>query len=246
MKNFNKLLCKKCGESLSFSQSNAKLKSILFDKIICPKCNHNSTIPFSKDKSTFWIVLTILIIFCSFLSTIFTGDINNLLPALPIIFIASFFPILLIIRNIILCKSLNWDRSDQLGLNELKKEFIENQLIIRNQELIDEKTENAHDNFPIGALFILIIILFVLVIITWVIFSFLNSDKYVGFYYPDMSNLSNNIQSTDIFDSLEACRDWVDEQVYNYNPNDYSYDYECGKNCNLSGGKPYICEETLQ
>lgn len=92
---------------------------------------------------------------------------------------------------------------------------------------------------------IILIIIFAVVII-WGLKAFFNKDIYVGFYYPDASNLANNIQSETAFDSLEACRDWVDEQVSIYNSSNSSYDYECGKNCDLSGGKPYICEETLE
>ncbi|OHA56954.1 MAG: hypothetical protein A2114_00205 [Candidatus Vogelbacteria bacterium GWA1_51_14] len=72
------------------------------------------------------------------------------------------------------------------------------------------------------------------------------SDQYVGFYYPDANDLLNDIQSQQTFDSLDLCRDWIDEQVSIYNPDDSEYDYECGKNCDLSGGKPYICEETSE
>lgn len=82
------------------------------------------------------------------------------------------------------------------------------------------------------------------------ILSFLGTvfskDKYVGFYYPDANNLLSDIQSPEAFDSLEMCRDWVDKQVFKYNPDSTGYDYECGKNCDTSGGKPYICEETLE
>jgi uncharacterized protein YxeA len=75
---------------------------------------------------------------------------------------------------------------------------------------------------------------------------FFKKDKYVGFFYPDSNNLNKDIQSEDTFTSLEACRDWVNEQASIYNQNGFGYDYECGKNCDLSGGKPYICEETLE
>jgi hypothetical protein len=76
--------------------------------------------------------------------------------------------------------------------------------------------------------------------------ALLGKDTYVGFFYPDASNLFNDIQSAGTFESLEMCRDWVDEQVSIHNPSGAGYDYECGKNCDLSGGKPYVCEETLE
>lgn len=75
---------------------------------------------------------------------------------------------------------------------------------------------------------------------------FFNKDTYVGFYYPNASNLTNNIQSKISYDSLDACREWVNEQISIYNPTDSNYDYECGKNCDVSGSEPYICEETLE
>lgn len=91
-----------------------------------------------------------------------------------------------------------------------------------------------------------LLIIIAVALIAWGVFSFLKSDEYVGFYYPDASNLLSDIQSPGSFDSLELCRDWVDEQVSKYNPDGTGYDYECGKNCKLSGGKPYVCEETLE
>ena len=92
----------------------------------------------------------------------------------------------------------------------------------------------------------IIFITIFLVLVIWGFNSFLNKDIYVGFYYPDANNLINDIQSENTFDSLDACRDWVDEQVSIYNQSNTNYDYECGKNCDISGGKPYLCEETLQ
>ncbi|MFA6158344.1 MAG: hypothetical protein WC763_01835 [Candidatus Paceibacterota bacterium] len=91
-----------------------------------------------------------------------------------------------------------------------------------------------------------LITLILIVLVGWAGFSLLKGDEYVGFYYPDASNLSNDIQSSYTFDSIEACRSWVGEQVSKHNPTDSDYDYECGKNCDLSQGKPYICEETLE
>ena len=91
-----------------------------------------------------------------------------------------------------------------------------------------------------------ILTIIIIAVVIWGIFSFLKGDKYVGFYYPDANDLTNDIQSSEVFDSLEMCRDWVDEQISIYNTDGSGYDYECGKNCDLSGGKPYVCEETLE
>ena len=86
----------------------------------------------------------------------------------------------------------------------------------------------------------------VVALVVWGIYSFIQTDEYLGFYYPDANNLSEDISSVATFDSLELCRDWVDEQVSIFNPDGTGYDYECGKNCDTSGGKPYVCEETSQ
>ncbi|MFA5889031.1 MAG: hypothetical protein WCW47_01975 [Candidatus Paceibacterota bacterium] len=86
----------------------------------------------------------------------------------------------------------------------------------------------------------------VVVALIFGVYIFLKGDEYIGFYYPDANNLTNDIQSNTVFNSLESCRDWVGEQMSKYNPNGSGYDYECGKNCDTSGGKPYICEETLE
>ncbi len=94
----------------------------------------------------------------------------------------------------------------------------------------------------------IILTIVILIIIVWAVSSFFKKDAYIGFYYPDASNLFNDIQSENSFDSLDACRAWVNNQKSIYNPNNAKQDdYECGKNCNLQNGqKPYICEETLE
>lgn len=86
----------------------------------------------------------------------------------------------------------------------------------------------------------------VIVSVIWGVTLLLKGDDYKGFFYPDASDLLKDIQSPDSFRSLEECRDWVHEQVSRYNPDGSGYDYECGKNCKPSGGKPYVCEETLE
>lgn len=86
----------------------------------------------------------------------------------------------------------------------------------------------------------------VIAVTVWGIYSLVQGDEYLGFYYPDANNLSEDISSITTFDSLELCRDWVDEQVSIFNPDGTGYDYECGKNCDTSEGKPYVCEETLR
>lgn len=90
-------------------------------------------------------------------------------------------------------------------------------------------------------IFILLIILVFIIL-----FSVSRKDKYTGFYYPDKDNLFSDIQSDTNFSSLEECRAWVNDQIFQYNKDNKNYDYECGKNCKLDSGKPYICEETLE
>lgn len=94
----------------------------------------------------------------------------------------------------------------------------------------------------------IVLIIIVAVAIIWGLGTLLKKDTYIGFYYPDASNLFNDIQSGNSFDSLDACRNWVSKQKSIHNPNGTnSDDYECGKNCDLQNGqKPYICEETLE
>lgn len=94
-------------------------------------------------------------------------------------------------------------------------------------------------------------IIFSLIVITifiWGVKTLFNEDIYIGFYYPDASNLFNDIQSDTSFGSLDECRVWMNKKRSIYNPDGTKQDdYECGKNCSLQNGqKPYICEETLE
>lgn len=65
-------------------------------------------------------------------------------------------------------------------------------------------------------------------------------DSWTAFYYPNLDNLSVYEMSPDL-DSLEECRDWIDD-IASYNIN---YDYECGKNCKYKKDYGmYVCEVT--
>lgn len=90
--------------------------------------------------------------------------------------------------------------------------------------------------------------LIAVIILIWAVKALFKKDIYIGFYYPDASNLFIDIQSEGLFSSLDECRTWVNEQKFIHNPDSTNQDdYECGKNCNLQNGqKPYICEETLE
>lgn len=71
-------------------------------------------------------------------------------------------------------------------------------------------------------------------------------DTWQGFYYPNEASLLSHIASP-VFNSLEECRDWVDEQVQKYNPEGYGYDYECGRNCRpRKEFTALVCEETIK
>ncbi len=90
--------------------------------------------------------------------------------------------------------------------------------------------------------------LFGLVIICFISFWLWNNvispPKYIGFYYPDSSNLFIYKQSPEL-SSLEQCHEWVNE-VSNERT-DTNFDYECGKDCKLSkSGEMYVCDETLK
>jgi hypothetical protein len=82
------------------------------------------------------------------------------------------------------------------------------------------------------------------------ILSIFKKDEYIGFFYPDSNNLFYDIQSDQVFEDLDSCRTWVQvqtlENATEILSNNYKPDYECGKNCDISGGKPYVCEETLK
>lgn len=70
--------------------------------------------------------------------------------------------------------------------------------------------------------------------------------KWIGFYYPDVNDLSKYNRSSEL-KSFEACREWVDSQVGIYNPSGEGYDYECGKNCRFDDSfQLYICKETVK
>ncbi len=89
-----------------------------------------------------------------------------------------------------------------------------------------------------------IFILILILLFAFVVFNIFKKDKFIGFYYPDINNLTNDIQSPTVFDSLDSCRNWVYSIAGSRK--DENYDYECGKNCKLQNGqKPYVCEETL-
>lgn len=78
----------------------------------------------------------------------------------------------------------------------------------------------------------------------WIWNNIISPPKFIGFYYPNIGDLSTYKQSPEL-DSLEQCREWVGDMVGERTDN--SYDYECGKNCKLSKSLLiYVCDETLE
>lgn len=80
-----------------------------------------------------------------------------------------------------------------------------------------------------------------LIILALIIFK---KDKWNGYFYPDASNLSDWVESDEVFDSLEQCRFWAEDTGYQMNIEPISYDYECGLNCKYKNGFN-VCEKTL-
>ena len=68
-------------------------------------------------------------------------------------------------------------------------------------------------------------------------------NEWTGFYYPNIDKINDKktwkIQSG--LESLEECREWVD----NIYENGDNYDYECGYKCKYDGGIGFpVCRET--
>ena len=79
-------------------------------------------------------------------------------------------------------------------------------------------------------------------------------EEWTGYFYPDSSNLSSWIESDEVFEDIESCREWVDYQAdisFSKNPSFYEedgdYDYECGLNCEYRAHLGMnVCSETVQ
>lgn len=87
--------------------------------------------------------------------------------------------------------------------------------------------------------------------------------KWLGFYYPNASDLTQSIKSSQEYKTLENCRDWAEEMADSQGRTDSNWDYECGSNCRLSKDyedlsknhpellrqynltPSYVCDETL-
>ena len=69
--------------------------------------------------------------------------------------------------------------------------------------------------------------------------------EWTGFYYPDAENIGDEsswvIQPG--FESIDECRDWVDEVA----GNNTNFDYECGRGCRYEAKYgTTVCEITEQ
>ena len=89
--------------------------------------------------------------------------------------------------------------------------------------------------------------LFLILLVVGVYFFFFKEDTWLGFYYPDKSDMSRHIKSSEL-KSLEECRSWVNVQFRKYSESEpeSEYDYECGRDCELETSGLYMCEETLR
>ena len=90
----------------------------------------------------------------------------------------------------------------------------------------------------------------IIAILGYFAYGLLKPDEYIGFFYPNASDLTIDVMSQEKFESVYDCRAWAEsmalEQAETVLSHGNGWDYECGLNCDLSGGKPYVCEETVQ
>lgn len=82
--------------------------------------------------------------------------------------------------------------------------------------------------------------IFLLIVAGFVIWMTVPHAKYRAFYYPNAEYLHDPEISQDEFNSVEACREWVD--LASGGRADEGYTYECGKNCKLSEDYMYLLE----
>lgn len=69
-------------------------------------------------------------------------------------------------------------------------------------------------------------------LVGWLFFGWFRAPVYTGYFYPQPYNYDNVVKQSGLV-SLDACRSWVNTQVAR--DSDGEYDYECGKDCKLSG-----------
>lgn len=86
-------------------------------------------------------------------------------------------------------------------------------------------------------------VLILVVLAGWWLWNTFKPSKYIGFYYPNAGDLMTYKQSFEL-DSLEQCRDWVDD--ISGGRTDTGFDYECGNNCKLSEDYKYLQEHDPQ
>lgn len=70
------------------------------------------------------------------------------------------------------------------------------------------------------------------------------SDKWLGFYYPNKSDLTEYTKSGSL-SSIEECRAWINDQRASRNAVPGADDYECGLNCKaMQGTDMMMCDRT--
>lgn len=84
-----------------------------------------------------------------------------------------------------------------------------------------------------------------LIFFAMIILAGCSSKNWTGFYYPDANNIGD--ESTWIiepwFSSLDECRNWVDDMIWN----NTNYDYECGYKCRYKSDYGVnVCKETVK
>ena len=87
----------------------------------------------------------------------------------------------------------------------------------------------------------------ILILIIWGIYIlFIKSDQWQPVFYPDTSNLTEYLYGP-IVETVEQCRDWINNEAIKLEKALGDYDYECGLNCKYdSFYRTEICEETVK
>lgn len=76
-----------------------------------------------------------------------------------------------------------------------------------------------------------IIVIAIVCLVGWLSFGWFKPDTYTGYFYKNPDNM-DIVNKQSGFNSLDACRGWVNNQIRT--DNDGYYDYECGKNCRIT------------
>lgn len=91
-------------------------------------------------------------------------------------------------------------------------------------------------------IFKLIVLAIVLIMVADYAMVKMRKDVWLSFVYPNANNLYKDMDGG-AYETLQACRSASLDLLERVGSSKRG-DYECALNCNTSGGKPYICEET--